>query len=72
MNIIESNIVGIYEILIIKNEKETFGGKYEVQLKSKGRVINSNKGFNLDAAYNVFKNTVNAIENYRYSETFKN
>ena len=59
--LIEKQTVNEYLIRIIKNDKPILGGLYQTELVFNNRVINSKDGLNLDAAFEVFKNTIQAI-----------
>lgn len=61
MKNINSYTKGNYTVLLIKNETPIFGGFYSVELSYNDNVIKEKDGLNLDAAHELFFNTINAI-----------
>lgn len=59
--LIEKQTVNEYVVRIIKNDKPIFGGFYQTELVLKNRVINFVDGLNLEASYEVYRDTVKAI-----------
>lgn len=66
--IIKEQTVNNYNVLILKLEKPVFGGFYKTALYLAGSKVNEKDGLNLDAANEVFKNTINAILNFELSK----
>lgn len=70
--LIEKQTVNEYVVRIIKNDKAICGGLYQTELVLKNAVINFKDGLNLDAAKEVFSNTIQAILTHKLDNQFKN
>ena len=70
-HLIEKQTVNEYVVRIIKNDKPVFGGFYQTELVLKNRVVNFVDGLNLDASYEVFRNTIKAILTNKLSNEIK-
>lgn len=70
MTTIKQQTVNGYKVVITKLENPVFGGNYEIILYLGNSKVNSKNGLTLDAANEVFKNTVNAILTFELSKSF--
>lgn len=61
MTIIKTQSFGKSNIQLIKNDVETFGGLYSVICKEREFVSAEKKGLCLDAAIEVYNNSVNFL-----------
>ena len=71
MTIIKEQTVNGYKVVINKLENPVFGGNYETVLYLGNSKVKSKDGLNLDAANEIFKNTVNSILEFEFSKSFR-
>jgi hypothetical protein len=64
MRTLKKQTVKDYQVTLNKMDVDFFGGKYAVHVFCGGTFINEKIGLSLDAANEVFNNTVNEVGKY--------
>jgi hypothetical protein len=63
MKVVNSYTNKNYTVLMIKNNNETFGGFYSVELSYNDNILKEKNGLCLDAGIEYFLKTMNQIKN---------
>ena len=53
-----------YRVNIVALDEPIYGGLYAVELLKNNKVIKKLDGFTLDGAFDIFRETVNALKKY--------